>query len=197
MKKKGNISWREIFSGVHLEDLHLKEIWARSRRGTVYGLILILFLLTQNVLFSRIKLFGVSCMYIPALVVAVALFEGGGAGGWFGLAAGALTDLFCTSQTVLFTVAFPVMGFAAGFLADFFMNRRFFTYVVMAAAALLLSAFLQMFGLMVYQGQNSLALWGVAVLQTLWSLPFLFPAYYICKIIPRRIGGQVPSPYRV
>ena len=182
-------------NSIHLSDLHLGELWYKMRRGVWYTLLLLLFLLLQNVIFSHIALLGVRSMFLPALVVAVGLFEGGERGGWFGLAAGALCDLFLGSQTVLFTVLFPLIGFATGFLADFLLNRRFFSYAVMAVAALLLSAFCQMFSLLVFRGENSWALWRTALLQTLWSVPFIFPSYYICKILPRKSGGQSPSPY--
>lgn len=176
-------------------ELRLDILWLRIRRGVLYGLILLAFLLAQNVIFSHIRILGVRAMFMPALVIAVAMFEGGSRGGWFGIAAGALCDLFFSSQTVMFTVLFPLMGFVAGFLADFFLNRRLLTYSLMAILALGLSAFVQMFSLLVFKGQNSFALWSTAVLQTLWSIPFLFPAYYICKLFPSRIGVDIPSPY--
>ena len=181
---------------IHLSDLKLDEIWTDIQRGVLYGLYLLAFLLLQNVIFSHIAPLGVRAMFMPALVVAVALFEGGRVGGLFGLTAGIVCDLFFSSQTVLFTVLFPVIGFTVGFLVDFFLNRRFFAYAVMAVAALFLSAFAQMFGLLVYKGQNSFALWWTALLQTLWSVPFIFPAYYVCKIFPWRSGEHAPSPYQ-
>ncbi len=181
---------------IQLSDLKLDQVWTRIRRTVLYGLYLLAFLLLQNVIFSHIAPLGVRAMFMPALVVAVALFEGGYSGGLFGLAAGIVCDIFFTSQNVLFTVLFPVMGFAVGFLVDFFLNRRFFAYAVMAAAALFVSAAAQMFGLLVYKGQNSFALWWTAILQTLWSLPFIFPAYYICKIFPWHTQAHAPSPYQ-
>lgn len=180
---------------IHLSDLNLGERWEKARRTVLYGLMLLTAMLLQNVILSHIPLFGVRCMFVPALVAAVALFEGGWRGGLFGLAAGILCDLFFASQTVLFTVLFPLMGFAVGLLADFYLNRRFMTYVILAVLALLLAAFCQMFGLLIYKGENSWALWRTAILQTLWSTPFVFPSYYLCKIFPRKAGGQVPSPY--
>ena len=180
---------------LQLSDLKLDELWLRARRGVLYALYLLGFLLLQNVVFSHIAPLGVRAMFMPALVVAVALFEGGYRGGLFGLAAGIACDLFLAGQRVLFTLTFPVMGFAVGLLADFFLNRRFFTYAVFAVAALFLSAFAQMFSLLFYQGQGSWALWRTAVLQTLWSVPFIFPAYYICRIFPWKAEGAAPSPY--
>ena len=61
--------------------------------------------------------------------------------------------------------------------------------------ALFLSAFAQMFPLLVYHGQGSWALWRTAILQTLWGVPFVWPAYYICKIFPWKAEGPAPSPY--
>ena len=162
---------------IQLSDLKLREYWGRIRRGVLYAMYLLLFLLLQNVVFSHVAIFGVRAMFMPALVVAVALFEGGYRGGLFGLAAGVVCDLYFAGQTVLFTILFPTMAFAVGFMADFFLNRRFFSYAMLAVAALFLSAFAQMFSLLIYQGQGSWTLWGVAILQTVLSVPFIFPAY--------------------
>ena len=180
---------------IQFSDLKLDVFWQRSRRGVLYALYLMGALLLQNVVFSHIAPLGVRAMFMPALVVAVALFEGGNVGGYFGLAAGIACDLFFAGQSVLFTVLFPVMGFAVGLLADFYLNRRFFSYAVMAVLALFLAAFAQMFPLLVYRGQGSWALWRTVILQTLWSVPFIFPAYHLCRIFPWRAEGSPPSPY--
>ena len=158
--------------------MKLDELWLKTRRGVLYALYLIGALLVQNVILSHVALFGVRAMFLPALVVAAALFEGGWGGGLFGLAAGILSDLFFGSQSVLFTVLFPVMG------------------CILGAAALFLAAFAQMFSLLFYEGQSSAALWVTALLQTLWSLPFLFPSYYLCKNFPWRSSRDVPTPYK-
>ena len=141
-----------------LSDMKLDELWLKTRRGVLYALYLIGALLVQNVILSHVALFGVRAMFLPALVVAAALFEGGWGGGLFGLAAGILSDLFFGSQSVLFTVLFPVMGFIAGFLGDFYLNKRLFTYCILGAAALFLAAFAQMFSLLFYEGQSSACL---------------------------------------
>ena len=180
---------------IQLSDLKLDQFWKRIRRGVLYALYLLGFLLLQNVIFSHIAPLGVRAMFMPALVVAVALFEGGAVGGYFGLAAGIVCDLFLAGQTVLFTLLFPAMGFAVGLLTDFYLNRRFFSYAVLAVLALFTAAFAQMFSLLFFYGQGSWALWRTAILQTLWSVPFIFPAYYICKIFPWKAEGSAPSPY--
>ncbi len=180
---------------IQLSDLKLDRLWLRIRRGVLYALYLLGFLLLQNVVFSHVAPLGVKAMFMPALVTAVALFEGGGRGGYFGLAAGILCDLFFDGQTVLFTVLFPVMGFTVGLLADYYLNRRFFSYAVLSILSLFLAAAAQMFPLLVYRGQGSWALWRTVILQTLWSVPFIFPAYYLCRIFPWKAEGTAPSPY--
>ena len=120
---------------VTISDLRLRELWERIRRGVLYGLYLLGFLLLQNVVFSHIAPLGVRAMFMPALVAAVALFEGGHRGGLFGLAAGIACDMFFFGQRVLFTVLFPVMAFGIGLLADFYLNRRFFTYAILGVLA--------------------------------------------------------------
>ena len=59
---------------IQLSDLHLREIWGRTRRGVLYALVLLAFLLLQNVVFSHITIFGVHSMFLPALVIAAALY---------------------------------------------------------------------------------------------------------------------------
>ena len=180
---------------IDLSELRLQEFWTAVRRTVLYGLYLLAFLVLQNVIFSHIAPFGVRAMFMPALVAAVAVFEGGNVGGIFGLAAGIVCDLFFASQQVLFTILFPILGFVCGLLVDFYLNRRLLTYVLLGTACLFISAFAQMFGLLVYKGQGSFALWGTAILQTLWSLPFLFLAWYVCKIFPWKSEERSPSPY--
>ena len=65
--------------------MKLDELWLKTRRGVLYALYLIGALLVQNVILSHVALFGVRAMFLPALVVAAALFEGGWGGGLFGL----------------------------------------------------------------------------------------------------------------
>ena len=171
------------------------EYYKKARRGLLYALVLLAYLLAQNVVFSRLPLFGIKTLFMPALVVAVALFEGGTRGGYFGLAAGVLCDLFLGGQKVMFTILFPVIGFLVGFLVDFFLNRRFFSYFVLSLAALALSAATQMAPLLFFHGQSPWALWTTALVQTVWGIPFIFPSYYICKMMPRKPIDKAPSPY--
>lgn len=176
-------------------EIKLRDLWTRARRGVLYAFVLIGSILLQDVILSNIPILGVKCVFLPTLVVAVALFEGGWRGGLFGVAAGVLFDLFCGSHGVLFTVIYPVIAFAIGFFADFFLNRRFFSYAVLGVLTLSFCSFVQMFSMLFYQGQALGALLRTAIIQTILGLPFLYPSYAICKLFPRRVGVDIPSPY--
>lgn len=163
-----------------------RRIWNRIRRGVVYALLLLVFWLLQVVILSHITVLGVHAVIMPALVVAVGLFEGGWRGGMFGLAAGIICDLSYTTPTVLFTVLFPIFGFVEGFLTEFLINRRFYAYFVSAAGALMISGVLSMMRLLLSQPDSRAALWGSCITQVLLALPFAVAAYYACLAVPRR-----------
>lgn len=165
----------------------LRRYWNRVRRGMVYFLLLIAFLLLQDIILCEIKPFGVSAFFVPALVVAVGLFEGGWRGGIFGLAAGVLMDLNGTSPRLLFTVFLPIAGFSVGFLTEFLFNARIFLFLAFAVLTDLFASFLQMFPLLSAHPESSAALWRTCILQTLWGVPLIFAAYFACRALPRRL----------
>ncbi len=165
----------------------LRQIWNRIRRGAMFALVLLLFLLLQNTVLAEASLLGVRALFLSALVVAVGHFEGGWRGGLFGLAAGVCSDFSGTSPSLLFTILYPIMGFVTGFLTEFLVNRRFYVYAALAVASVFVSSACQMFRLLVTQSGSTFALWGSCLLQTLLSLPFVALAYFICNLIPRRL----------
>lgn len=156
----------------------------KARRAVLYAIYLLLVLLFQNMVFSRITVLGVRAMFVPAAVVAVGMFEGGVWGGVFGLFAGLLCDL-SYGNAVLFAALFPVVGFCAGLLSRWFVNRRFFAYLIVCLGAFALTAFCQLFRLWVVLDQAGGPLFATAALQVLWSLPLAVPLYFPCRSIAR------------
>ena len=104
-------------------------------------------LLLQNTVFAHIALFGVHAMFVPAVVVAVGVFEGGTWGAVFGLIAGYFGAMGYPGTGMLFAVLFAVIGFGAGMLAEYLINNSLLPFLVTCLAAFLLTAFCQMFRL--------------------------------------------------
>ena len=155
----------------------------KARKAILYLLLIILTIWLQTMVFSRFPLLGAKPFFVPALIVAVGLFEGGVWGGMLGIAAGIGCMLSMTGSPVLLLVLLPVFGFLSGMLADFLINRRFVSYLLLGALALLLTAALQALPLWIFRGASPEPLFTVAALQTLWSLPFLIPAYFLAKAL--------------
>ena len=142
-----------------------------------YAVFLLLTLVLQNMVFPRIRPLGVCPMVLPAAVVAVGMFEGASWGAIFGLVLGIFADMDYVENTVMFTLLPPALAFFAGFVSQFFINRRFFAYMGAAFAACLITAAVQMVGTAASDGWSASMLVTVA-LQTLWSLPPAVLVYF-------------------
>ena len=157
----------------------------KVRRAIVYFGVMLLVLLVQNDILSHFTILGVHALIAPIAVVAVGFFEGGVWGGIFGLVLGFFSDMSLNGAPVLMTVLFPLMGFAAGVLTTFFMNKRLSSFVFTAIGALVLTAMGQGFSAFVFSDTDKLSVLLVAGLQCVLSLPFIFVVFYPC----RRISG--------
>ena len=149
------------------------------------AVLLVLFLL-QDMVFSLLRIFGVTPLILPLAVVGVGLFEGPTWGGMFGLAAGVLCDTAFSNTTVLFTILLTAMGMGIGLLSNFLLSRGFSSYMLCSAVAVIAIAFFQMFGLLVYLGESPQALLRVGIVQSLYSLLFAVPLYYLTRALGKR-----------
>ncbi len=155
--------------------LDLKKI--NLRRLLLYFLYLFLTLVLQNMVLTHIRPLGVCPFILPAAVVAVGMFEGATWGAVFALVMGVYADMFFIEMTVGYALLFPALAFAAGFVAQFFINRRFFGYMAAAAGALLITGLMQIVWV-VLRDSWSMVLLKNALLQTLWSLPLAALLYF-------------------
>ncbi len=159
--------------------LNFSELFRRIdvKRVLKYWLYMFVCLLCQEMLFTRLRILGVCPMVLPAAAVAVGMFEGAGWGAVFGLIMGVFADMAFIENTVAFTLIFPALAFASGFVSQFFINRRFFAFMGSAAVGLLITALLQMLGTFARDGWSP-ALLSTAILQALWSIPLAALTYF-------------------
>ena len=149
----------------------------RLRRILQYGLYMLIVLLCQNMFFSELRLLGVCPMILPAAAVAVGMFEGATWGAVFSLIMGIFSDMAFVENTIAFTVLLPLLAFGAGFVSQFFINRRFFAYMLTAVAGLLITGLFQM-EMVALADQFSLSMLTTVLWQTLWSLPAAVLEYF-------------------
>lgn len=157
----------------------MRELFAKinAKRLLKYALYMFLSLVAQNMLFTQIRPFGVCPMVLPAVAVAVGMFEGATWGAVFSLIMGIFADMAFIENTVTFTILFPALSFAAGFVSQFYINRRFFAFMGVTLAALLVTGVVQMLktaAMDVWAG----SMITTVLLQTLWSLPPAVLAYF-------------------
>ena len=136
-----------------------------------YAVYLLLAMLLQSLLFSRLSIFGVKGFILPAAAVAAGMFLGGVRGAVFGICLGLFTDLSFTDSTFMYTLVFSILGFGAGFASEFYINKSFFVFMVMSIAAVLLTGLVQFLSAAIFSGAELLLGLKTVLLQTVLSIP--------------------------
>ncbi|MBQ4017276.1 MAG: hypothetical protein II608_07020 [Oscillospiraceae bacterium] len=156
-----------------------KDILEKINFGKVsrYALYLIVVLILQNILFTQMRLLGVCPLVLPAVAVAMGMFEGATWGAVFSLVMGIFADMAFIENTIFFTLLFPALSFLAGFVSNYYINRRFFAYMGAAAGGLLITAVAQILKTSAMDTFSPVMI-TTGLLQTLWSLPFAALVYY-------------------
>ena len=159
----------------------------KLKHAAIHAMIMLLAITVQNQLLAHVTLLGVRPMFIPALIVATGLLEGGYRGGILGLFGGVFMDMAFHENTIMFTVLFPLIGVCSGLLAENYVNIRFFSYMFVVLVGLSVTAVVQLFGLLVFYGANAVDLLATAGLQVLWSMPIAAIIYFPYKALSKRI----------
>ena len=158
----------------------------RAIRSALWcALYLIVTILLQNTIFARVRLWGVHAMFVPAVVIAVAMFHGSVWGAVFGLFAGFLCDMGYPETNILFLTLLPVIGFGAGMASEYLVNRTLMAFLFLCFAGFLLTGFAQMFRPWIFRGAAFFPLFGAALRQTIVSLPLAVPYFYLSRSAAR------------
>ena len=142
-----------------------------------YAVYMLAVLILQNILFTEMRLFGVCPMVLPAVAVAMGMFEGATWGPIFSMILGIFSDMAFIENTVFFTLMLPAISFFSAFISNYIINRRFFAYMGAAILGLLIVAGGQLLKTAA-SDSFSMVMMKTALLQSLWSLPFAVLAYF-------------------
>jgi len=165
-----------------LEIINLDKL----RRGILYCVIMLCILMVQEMVLSRITVFGVRALIVPIFPVCVGILQGGWWGMAFGLVSGILCDCMFYETKVLFTILMPFLGFMATAAERFLISRRFVAVFSAAVCALLFTALLEVMRMLVLYEAGFAPLMKTALLQTVYSIPFIFAIYFPCRALSRR-----------
>ncbi len=149
-----------------------------------YMLVLYIF---QSMVFPYLKISGVAPLLLPLAVAGAALFNGRAAGGVIGIFAGILCDLSFNQSTIVFTIFLAVAGVLLGAICDSVLVKGFPSYLLCCTCLLILCGFVQMFPLVFLHGVSILPLIGVVFRQTIYSVFFTIPIYYMARFVSRII----------
>ena len=136
-----------------------------------YAVYLLLAMLLQGLLFSRLSIFGVKGFVLPAAVVAAGMYLGGVSGAVFGICLGLVTDMSYTESSFMYTIVFALIGFGAGFASEFYINKSFLVFMVMSVIAVLLSGLAQYLAAVIFGGAELVQGIVTVLLQTALSIP--------------------------
>lgn len=167
---------------IFLDLINMRKV----RKAIIYIFCIIIAQWLQLMVLSRVEILGAKPLFLPALIAAFGLFEGGVWGAALGIVCGAYCDMVFVDSTALFLVLYAAIGFFSGVLADYLINRRFFSYLAVAFLALLVTGVCQIIPLWIFAGSKLLPLLGTALLQCVWSLPFAA----LCYVVVKRVSGQ-------
>lgn len=159
---------------------------SKLRRTIIYAALFIVLFVLQELLVSHITVSGVRALLVPAAVVAIGLYDGGGWGGFTGLAAGFFCDMGYAGQTVLFTVLLAVIGFFCGVLGKYLMHKGFLSYLVLTLLSMAVITFCQMFPFLFFTDTNAAAVYRTGLIQVLYSLVWAVPVFFPCSSIASR-----------
>jgi len=148
---------------------------------TGFGLLM---LILQEYLLTRLKVGGVHPMLGGVLTAVVAMFEGGIAGGAYGMFIGVLQDAFVVGPEGYYALVYFGCGMAAGFICRYMFLKSFLTAGLWST---LITAFTTLVYFLIFYlltGRAGISdLWKTAIPEIVYSVVFLpliyFPVRYI------------------
>ena len=140
-------------------------------------------------LFATLKIFGAGLMIMPMYIAAIGLYEGGVWGGILGILGGMMIDISTSETGFAFMFLFMAVGFFVGWFTEFFINRRFYSFMIVALLAGLFIAVCRMISPWIFKGGSFTAVLFIAVKQAVFSLIFAVPSYFFVGLVSRQRLG--------
>ena len=154
------------------------------KKWAMYAGLGLLVMILQEFLLTRLSVFGIHPMLGGVLTAAVAVFEGGIAGGAFGMFIGVLQDSMVVGPEGYYSLVYFGCGMATGFICQYMFHKSFLTAGLWSV---IITAFTTLFYYLIFYlltGRAGIAaLWMIAAPEIIYSVLFLPLIYYPVKHI--------------
>ena len=160
-------------------------------KWSVYALATLLLFGIQSVVLNNVRVWGVTPFIYPMLPAVVAMYEGTKRGPLFALVLGIVCDLLLYGPYEgFFTVTFVILAMLSSVIAENMLSTGFFSGVMIAALALLLTGAMRV-GLQILVGGPHIRLMAwIAAVEALISIPAAVIAVPLYRMIHRRCAAD-------
>lgn len=173
-----------LFSKLYLTQMQRRTIL----KWFLYALVLLVLSVLQDVIFSRVRIFGATTELVPVGIFVICVMEGIESGSVFALVASALYVFSGTAAGVYCIVLITALSVAVTFFRQSYLQRGFAAAMLCVAAAMIVYE-LAVFGVGIVL---SLTVWrriGAFMLTGLFSLIAAPVLYFVTEKISK-VGGQ-------
>lgn len=129
----------------------MRDKYRNALMWALYGLLFLLVIVIQTVIFGRVRFYGVKLALLPVALACISMHTGAENGALFGLCTGLFWMLTGADLGPACVLLFPVCGAVCGYLCDRYLRRQIMTAFLMSLLALLLCQ-LPLFCLKCYLG---------------------------------------------
>lgn len=190
-RKRPNYEFKpDKVKGTLRKVLHLTALQQRQLlQWTCYGLLCLFLLIIQDVIMSKVSIFGATTDLVPAAILLIAVISDAYAGSLFAIIASTLFEFSGSAPGPYIIAYLTVLAVAAAIFRQSFWRRGFRSNILCAGLALLVYE-LAVWGTGVFLG---LTYWSrVFVFLTIWGLSFLvmMALYPLIRKI-QKIGGEI------
>ena len=158
-------------------------------KWSLYALMLLLLSVAQDVLLSRVRLFGATTELVPVGIFLICLLEGLETGSEFALIASSLYQFSGTPGGTYSIVFITVLCVLVTLLRQAYLQKGFGSAMLLTALAMVLYECM-VFGIGLFLGLTTLSRWGGFLLTAGLSLA-VAPALYPIALSVGKIGGEV------
>ena len=189
-RKRPNYEFKpDKVKGTLRKALHLTALQQRQLlKWTCYGLLCLFLLIIQDVIMSKVSIFGATTDLVPAAILLIAVISDVYVGSLFAIIASTLFEFSGSAPGPYIIAYLTVLAVAAAVFRQSFWRRGFRSNILCAGLALLVYE-LAVWGTGVFLG---LTYWSrIFVFLTIWLLSFLvmMALYPLIRKI-QKIGGE-------